>query len=127
MTQTSVLVVDDHPDIRQALHRLLNQAGYAVTEAANGIEALDFIRSDPPDVAILDVMMPGMGGLDVLSVMRQDPLSARIPVLLYSAMDDEAIRQEGSRLGASEYLVKGRAGIDEILLAICRASSAVSA
>ena len=122
MTGPSVLVVDDHFEIRYLLSRALAHIGYQVRTASSGAEAMDAIRTAPPDVAVLDVMMPGIGGLDVLAAMRS--LSTALPtqVLLYSANDDLDEKRAGIRLGAREYLVKGQIGVDGVLAAVARCS-----
>jgi CheY-like chemotaxis protein len=124
---TSVLVVDDHPAIRAVLARLLALAGYNVRSASCGPDALDAVRRHAPEVAILDVMMPGMSGLDVLAAMRCDPATAGVRVIFYSAADDPLVRLEAVRLGAADYLVKCRAGLDDLLAAVLRCAVAAGA
>jgi len=99
----AVLVVDDEENIRQLLGQELSSAGYRVLEAADGIEALNSARRDRPALIVLDLMMPSMGGQDVLRVLKGDPTTATIPVLILSVLED---REQGLRLGADEYLTK---------------------
>lgn len=98
-----VLVVDDEESIRTLLHQELLNAGYRVAEAGNGLEALRQARDENPDLIILDLMMPGINGFDVLSVLKGDAKTAPIPVLILSVLED---RERGLRLGADEYLIK---------------------
>jgi len=98
-----VLVVDDEENIRRLLAQELGAAGYQVLEAADGLEAVNRARRDRPALIILDMMMPQMSGLDALRVLKGDPATAAIPVLVLSVMED---REQGLRLGADEYLTK---------------------
>ena len=112
----TVLVVEDHPDLGRAMSRLLQASGYEAVWADDGPTALETIRRSPPDLILLDVMMPGMSGMDVLRQVRADPVLAALPaIVMFTAMDDAATRREAADLGAREYVVKGR--IDAATLA----------
>ena len=80
-----VLIVEDDPDIRETLGEVLVSAGYETAEAANGLEALANARSAPPDLIVLDLMMPVMDGWQFRSAQRRDPALAAIPVIVISA------------------------------------------
>ncbi|HEV7536656.1 MAG TPA: response regulator, partial [Acidimicrobiia bacterium] len=82
-----VLVVDDEPMLRNLLSRLLRMEGYDVLEAADGQAALDVLRTEKPDLVLLDVMMPTRDGLDVLGDLRR---TSNVPVILVSALGEEA-------------------------------------
>lgn len=84
----SVLVVDDDASIRKMIVAALRREGYAFLEAANGREALDLMRSDRPDVVVLDLMMPLVSGWDVLKERLSEPELSRIPVIIVSANRD---------------------------------------
>ena len=99
----TVLVVDDDPAARDLLKRFLNKEGFHVECAANGPEALAFVKHTRPTVITLDVMMPGMDGWAVLSRLKEDPLVANIPVIMLTIVDDKHF---GHALGATEYLTK---------------------
>ncbi len=99
----SILVVDDEASIRELLNQNLQEAGYQVRVAANGREALDQIRREHPDLVILDVMMPEMNGFDVAAVLKNDPQTMDIPILILSIVQD---RERGFRLGIDRYLTK---------------------
>ncbi len=100
---STILVVDDEDNIRQLLGQELGGAGYRVLEAHDGLEALNRARQDHPALIVLDLMMPNMNGLDVLRVLKGDPVTAPIPVMILSVIED---REQGLRLGADEYLTK---------------------
>jgi two-component system response regulator MprA len=99
-----VLVVDDDPQLREALSRALELDGYDVTTASNGVKALDAISSERPDVMVLDVMMPYVGGLDVCRTLRDR--KDRLPILVLTARDEVGDRVAGLDAGADDYLTK---------------------
>ena len=98
-----ILVVDDDPNIRELLSQELGETGYRVQLAPNGREALAAIRRERPDLVVLDVMMPEMNGFDVAAVLKNDPATADIPILILSIVQD---RDRGYRLGVDRYLTK---------------------
>jgi anti-anti-sigma factor len=100
-----VLVADDNADMRDYLLRLLTPR-YAVTAVADGTAALEAARAAPPDLLVSDVMMPGLDGMALLSALRADPRTSRVPVLLLSARAGEEAAVEGLAAGADDYLVK---------------------
>jgi DNA-binding response OmpR family regulator len=101
----SVLVVDDEPTIAEVVARYLNRAGYATRVAANGREALDAAASQRPDLVVLDLMLPGIDGLEVMRRLR-DQDRGRVAVILLTAKGEESDRVIGLRLGADDYVVK---------------------
>jgi two-component system, OmpR family, phosphate regulon response regulator PhoB len=101
-----VLVVDDEPDITALVAYHLAKAGYRVSTAANGSDALRAAREERPDVVVLDVMLPGIAGLDVLAEMRARPETRDVGVILLTAKRDEPDRIKGLSLGADDYLTK---------------------
>ncbi len=101
-----ILVVDDEPDITALVAFHLARAGYGVTTAGDGSEALRAAREQPPDLVVLDLMLPGLSGFDVLETLRDRPETSKVGVLLLTARKKEADRIEGLSLGADDYLVK---------------------
>ena len=99
-----VLVVDDEATVRQALERALRLEGFAVTTAADGLEALAAVAQHPPAVIVLDVMMPGLDGVSVVRRLRGDGID--VPVCMLSARDEVEDRVAGLQAGADDYLVK---------------------
>jgi two-component system, OmpR family, response regulator MprA len=102
--QPSVLVVDDDPAIREALDRALRLEGFEVSTGDDGEAALASVEERPPDVMVLDVMMPGLTGVEVVRRLRAD--GYELPICVLSARDELADRVEGLRAGADDYLVK---------------------
>ncbi len=103
---TAVLVVDDDPDIRDLVAFKLGQAGYEVETAADGASALAAVAASRPDVAVLDVTMPGMSGIDVCRTLRSDPATASVLVVMLTARAQEGDVEEGFGAGADDYVVK---------------------
>ncbi len=102
----SILVVDDERVIRRILHIMLVQAGWAVDEAADGLEAIQKIQDNQPDMVILDIMMPHIDGLSVLRLLRKNPKTADLPIIILSAKTDDKSVQKGLEMGATRYLTK---------------------
>jgi DNA-binding response OmpR family regulator len=103
---TRVLVVDDDRDIRDLVTFKLEQAGYEVRQAEDGLQGLEAVRSWAPDLVVLDVMMPGLSGVDVTRELRADPATASTPVILLTAKAQEADVETGFVSGADDYVVK---------------------
>jgi DNA-binding response OmpR family regulator len=103
---TAILVADDDPDIRDLVAFKLEQAGFDVTAVDNGLAALDTARAAPPDLVVLDVMMPGMSGIDVCRELRADDSTATLPIILLTARAQEGDVEVGFGAGADDYVVK---------------------
>jgi DNA-binding response OmpR family regulator len=99
----TILIVDDDDSIRSLLQQELGDAGYLIEEAKNGKEALASIRNHRPDLVILDVMMPEMNGFDVAAILKNDPQTMDIPIIVLSIVQDKA---RGYRIGVDRYLTK---------------------
>jgi putative two-component system response regulator len=101
-----VLVVDDQPENRELLEELLTTAGYEVAEAADGVAALEAIEQRPPDVILLDIMMPRMDGYEVARRLRATRKTAFIPIVMLTALSDLASKVRGLEAGADDFLNK---------------------
>ena len=101
-----VLVAEDDRDIRELVTAKLSGAGFRVIAVADGIAALNVIREQLPDIALLDVMMPGSSGLDVVGKLRTDERTAAVPVILLSAKSQDFDVETGLAAGASDYIIK---------------------
>jgi len=102
----NILVVDDEEPVRRLLRDCLELDGYEVREAADAMQAIARIGEDIPDCVLLDVMMPGMSGLELLERLRQDPLTATLPVMMLTAATDDDTTWTGWAHGASCYVPK---------------------
>ena len=98
-----ILIAEDEQDLRELLREQLSGAGYTVIEAENGMEALQLFKSEAPDMAVLDVMMPVMDGFSLLAQIRE---TSDMPVIFLTAKGEEIDKVSGLRLGADDYLVK---------------------
>ncbi|PID85818.1 MAG: two-component system response regulator [Chloroflexi bacterium] len=101
-----VLIVDDEPMARTLLRLMLVRAGFNVSEAEDGFDALEKIQTNQPDIVLLDVMMPGMDGFSVCETIRQQQETAQLPVIMLSAKTDLNSINKGLRVGATKYLTK---------------------
>jgi len=102
-THARLLVVDDDPEVRSMVGRLLEAEGYKIERAATGEEAMETLSRHHPDLVILDVMLDGESGFEILSAIRR---VCEVPVILLSGRDGESDRVLGLRLGADDYVVK---------------------
>jgi DNA-binding response OmpR family regulator len=101
-----ILAVDDDERIVRLVQINLTRAGYSVTTAPDGAEALRMIAADRPDLIVLDVMMPGMSGFEVIRTLRADPATENIPVILLTARTGDTDIADGWYVGADCYLPK---------------------
>ena len=102
----TILVVDDEPGIVQIARDYLDRAGFHVLTAGDGPTALRLARSERPALLVLDLMLPGMDGLDVTRQLRLDPTTRRLPVIMLTALVEEADRLIGLEIGADDYITK---------------------
>jgi len=115
-----VLVIDDEEDIARLVEHHLTADGYKVICAASGELGLEAARSHQPDLIILDLMLPGLDGLDVCRILKRDHTTARIPIIMLTAKGDETDIVAGLELGADDYVVKPFS--PKVLLARVRAA-----
>ncbi len=104
--QGSLLVVDDNPDNRDMLSRRLTRRGYTVAVAEDGHQALEICDAQPFDLVLLDIMMPGMSGLEVLKILRQRYSVSDLPVIMATAKDQSSDIVDALQLGANDYVTK---------------------
>ncbi|MDH3193519.1 MAG: response regulator, partial [Acidimicrobiia bacterium] len=101
--QPRVMVVDDEPTIREVMTTYLQRDGFRVETASTGTEAVEMLRRGLPDLLILDLMLPGVGGLNILKELRAN---SNVPVIVLTARTEEADRIIGLELGADDYVSK---------------------
>jgi len=101
-----ILVVDDDPGVQRFLRHALENKGYAVLSAENGLAGLLSAQKEKPDLTLLDVMLPGLDGLEVCHRLKSDDATSHRPVLMLSAKRCDIDRDAGGRVGADKYLVK---------------------
>jgi two-component system, OmpR family, alkaline phosphatase synthesis response regulator PhoP len=101
-----VLVVEDSPDIAELIRHYLERAKYTVDRLSSGAEVVTWVRQTPPDLVILDLMLPGLDGLHVCEALRRDRAAAHLPIIMLTAKGEEADRIRGLELGADDYVTK---------------------
>lgn len=101
-----ILAVDDEPELTDLFHYHLTRAGHSVEVAANGWEAIEAIRRSRPDLILLDLMLPDLDGFGVCEILRQNPATATIPIVIVSAWSSPDTRNLGLELGALDYITK---------------------
>ena len=106
MKKGTVLVIDDEKDLIELVRYNLEKEGFDVIAANDGQAGLDVVKKHRPDLVVLDLMMPGLDGLQVCQQLRADPRSGRIPVIMLTAKATEADRVVGLEMGADDYIVK---------------------
>ena len=106
MGEKRILIVEDEPDIAEVLQFSLDRAGFAVEVERRGDSALEAIRKQAPDLVVLDLMLPGLDGLEVTRLLKSDPATARLPLVMLTAKGEEVDRIVGLELGADDYIAK---------------------
>lgn len=103
---TTILIVDDEPSIRSLVRDVLELEGHEIIEAPDGPSALEAVAQHNPDLMVLDIMMPGMSGLDVLRTLRRERSGSELPIILLTAAADDDTTWAGWTAGASVFLPK---------------------
>lgn len=110
-----ILVADDEPDIRETLASVLRDEGFTVLEAEHGKQALEIALNERPDLILLDLMMPVMGGLEALEALRKDVWGRQARVILLTARDDVESVTNAMEAGGNDYLMKPNWKIENIV------------
>jgi phosphate regulon transcriptional regulator PhoB len=106
MTAQNILVVDDEPDIAELVSYNLKKAGYTVASALDGEEALSRVREDRFDLIVLDLMLPGIHGMELCRILRNNKKTAQIPIIMLTAKGEETDKIRGLETGADDYMTK---------------------
>jgi two-component system phosphate regulon response regulator PhoB len=106
VAKESILVVEDEEDIQELMAYNLGKEGYKVVKTATGEEGVRAARQTPPDAILLDLMLPGLDGLEVCRILKGDPKTAHVPVLMVTAKGEESDIVTGLQLGADDYITK---------------------
>ena len=104
--QTRILVAADDPDLRDILRSVLEPAGFTISEAADGPSTLRTIRGEPPDLVIMDYLMPGLTGPEVCAQLKQDLLLRHLPIIMLTGKSELQDKVHGINAGADDYLIK---------------------
>jgi len=103
---TKVTIIEDDPDIAGLVEHYLAAEGFKVTHARDGIDGLKRVKATPPDLVVLDLMLPGLDGLDICKALRAAPATSALPILMLTAKGEESDKVIGLELGADDYLTK---------------------
>ena len=106
MAKKRIVVVEDERDMADLVAARLRREGYHVTVAHDGAEGLNLIRSNPPDMALLDIMLPGMSGTEIAAAMRSDARTTHVPIIMLTAKSEESDIVVGLKFGADDYVTK---------------------
>ena len=106
MSKKRIILVEDEPDMAELVALRLKREGYLVENAYDGAEALNMIRASPPDLVLLDIMLPKLSGTELLGELRHDPRTASVPVVMLTAKSEESDVVVGLHLGADDYVTK---------------------
>ena len=105
-TRTKILIVDDEPDTVLPLKRALEIEDFNVIEAQDGIEALEMVSAETPDLILLDLMLPKLNGFEVCQRLKQDEATSSIPIIMLTAKSETSDKIEGIEIGADDYVTK---------------------
>ncbi|MES1211191.1 MAG: response regulator [Acidobacteriota bacterium] len=106
MARERILLVEDEPDIAEVLQYNLEKEGFQVDLANRGDTGLEMVRRDHPDLVLLDLMLPGVDGLELTRLLKRDPATAHLPIVMLTARGEEVDRIVGLELGADDYISK---------------------
>ncbi len=110
-----ILIIEDDVFLNELMAKKLIEEGFDVLKAANGEEGLDRTRQDRPDLILLDLILPGMDGFEILEKLKEDPETSSIPVIILSNLGQREDIERGFDLGADDYLIKAHFTPDEIV------------
>jgi len=111
----TILIVEDDKFLRELITQKLIKEGYEISEAIDGEEGIKKIKEEKPDLVLLDLILPGIDGFEVLSKMKEDPALAQIPVIILSNLGQKEDVERGLKLGAVDYLIKAHFTPGEII------------
>jgi DNA-binding response OmpR family regulator len=118
-TKTSVvLIVEDDAFLVKAYQIKLKKMGVEVWTATDGATALEFLKKDPPDLVLLDLMLPGISGFDILEKIRENSAWSKVPVMILTNLGQPQDMERGKKLGIVDYIIKANTKISDIMLKI---------
>ena len=110
-----ILIIEDDKFLRELISQKLVKEGYETSEAIDGEEGFKKVKDEKPDLVLLDLILPGIDGFEVLSNVKEDPILAQIPVIILSNLGQKEDIEKGLRLGAVDYLIKAHFTPGEII------------
>lgn len=115
---SKILIIEDEIALRSALSIKLKKEGFEVLEAQNGQQGLDLAATQKPDLVLLDIIMPGMNGFDVLKNIKSNAGLVNVPVIVLTNLPEESAKEKVKELGGTEYLVKSNMPLEELVAKI---------
>lgn len=113
-----ILIIEDEESMREVIKTRLEQEGYQVETASHGKGGLEKAKTSQPDLILLDLLLPKIGGLQVLEKLKEDASTNQIPVVIYSQLSDQDKIDKGMKLGAAGYFVKAESDLDGVIQSI---------
>lgn len=110
-----ILIIEDDEFIRELVKRKLRKEDFEILEVVEGEKGITKIKEEKPDLILLDIILPGIDGFEVLTQIKQDPATSQIPVIILSNLGEKKEIEKGLKLGAADYLVKAHFTIAEVL------------
>ncbi len=110
-----ILVIEDDKFLRELISQKLIKEGYDIAEAVDGEKGVKKVKEEKPDLVLLDLILPGIDGFEVLSRVKKDPFLAQIPVIILSNLGQKEDIEKGLKIGAADYLIKAQFTPDEIV------------
>lgn len=110
-----ILIIEDEKDLRFFLTKALKGEGFETLEAFDGEEGIEIAKKEKPDLILLDLLLPGINGYEVLTKLKKDPFLEQIPVIILSNLGQSEEIEKGMKLGAIDYLIKANFTLDEIV------------
>ncbi len=110
-----ILIIEDDKFLRELIAQKLSKEDYDITEAIDGEEGIKKVQAEKPDLVLLDLILPGIDGFEVLSRIKDDPFLASIPVIIFSNLGQKEDIERGLKLGAADYLIKAHFTPGEII------------
>ena len=101
-----ILIIDDHPETSSIVATILQSQGFNTENARSGLTGLSAAETDPPDLILLDVMMPDMDGIEVCRRLRATPVTEKIPIIMFTSLAEANDKRKGFDAGANDYLIK---------------------
>ena len=116
-----ILIIEDDKFLRELISQKVAKEGYQVTEAVDGEDGAKKVKEEKPDLVLLDLILPGIDGFEVLSSIKEDPTIAQVPVIIFSNLGQKDDVERGLKLGAVDYLIKAHFTPGEIIEKIKKA------
>ena len=113
--EKTILIIEDDKFLRELIAQKLTKEGYKMSEAVDGEEGIKKVKSEQPDLVLLDLILPGIDGFEVLSKMKEDSSLVSIPVIILSNLGQKEDVEKGLKLGAADYLIKAHFTPGEII------------